>query len=426
MSLEKRLLEFRKKFISLWDFNLFKIAIFIQIGYITITIIFFFTIFYKQNDFIVFYNSGRRILFDINDLYLRESEHFFFRYFPLSAIFYIPFSLFNFNFGYITFLFFNLLLNIGICLNIYKIINLIRPEEKKSEEKIARYVALFLGAAPQVNNYILGQNNLLVAFFILWAIYIFIKKNSLKWDFFASILIGVSITIKPIIFLAIPFLLVVNYRLKEKKFKVNLKTSIIRLVGIGLFLLPNIVLFYCLPHLWEGFISNNFGGAHITEIRHSFSITKLILNFLVYYSIPFNQIAIILTLLLVFGTFGYLIFLISNIQKKSVIYGMTIGIIIMLLIYFDSWDHHLLIVIPLLILIIFDLPEDSNISNLYLKPGLIFFVFLDLIFMGVWFMIKNWFPYNFLATLFLVLSFYGICKYLLKNKFFINESKNNY
>ena len=415
MNLEGKLIEFREKILNLWKYPFFKFAILVQIGYIVVSVILFLTIFYNENDFIVFYNAGKRLLFDIDNLYLKENEIFFFRYFPLSAIFYIPFSLLDFNTGFLSLMIFNLIMNIAICTFMYKIIELIKNKDDIREENVARYFALFLGASPQVNNYILGQNNLIVIFLILWAVYLFIKRSTLTWDFFASILIGISIAIKPITLMAVPFLIVLNYSIKERKFNLNMKKSVVRLIGISIFLFPNIIFFVVNPKLWEGFLSNNFAGTNIIELRHSFSITKLIINMLVFFNLPVNQTLILLVLLCFFGSIGLVIVLLSNHAKKTLIYGLTLGIIIMLLVYFDSWDHHLLIIIPLLIILIFDLPENSEIKNKLIKPGLIYYVFLDLVFMGIWYVVKPWFPYNFLATLFLCLDFYGISKYLLKN-----------
>ncbi|TFF87173.1 MAG: DUF2029 domain-containing protein, partial [Promethearchaeota archaeon] len=167
MNLKQKLTNFGKKFSGLWKYTFFKIAILVQIGYIIVSTILFLSIFYSQNDFIVFYNAGKNILFDIDTLYFKDDNQFFFRYFPLSAIFYIPFSLFDFISGYFAFMGFNLILNIGICINMYKLIKLFNNKDNLSEENMARYFALFLGASPQVNNYVLGQNNLLVIFLIL-------------------------------------------------------------------------------------------------------------------------------------------------------------------------------------------------------------------------------------------------------------------
>lgn len=421
MNLENKITNLREEFLRLWKYRFFKVAILVQIGYIIVSFILFFTIFYTQNDFTVFYNAGNRFIFNIDNLYTQENSDFFFRYFPLSAIFYVPFSIFGFNFGYIVFTVFNFILNIGICVYIYKIIILIKRDDQISEGKIARYLALFLGATPHVNNYVLGQNNLIVIFLMLWAIFLFIKYNTFQWNFYASILLGISICIKPITFLVIPFLIVLNYNIQDKKFTFHLKRSLVRCIGALLFLLPNILIFYYNPELWEGFITNNLGGGNIIEIKHSFSLTKIILNILIVLNAPYNQILILLLFLLIFGIFGFIAFTLANNGRRLILYGLTLGMEIMLLVYFDSWNHHLLILIPLLILILFDLPQDSEIGRLYLKPSLYFFIFFDLIFMGIWFLIKPWFPYNFPSTIFLLISFYGICRVLYENS--INKKR---
>ncbi|MBD3216272.1 MAG: DUF2029 domain-containing protein [Candidatus Lokiarchaeota archaeon] len=401
---------------KLGKYSFFKIAIVVQIGYIIVALSLFFTVFYSTNDFTVFYDAGNRVIFNIDKLYFRENNDFFFRYLPLSALIYTPFSLLGFNVSYITFMFFNLALNVGICIYIYKIITLINTNRNACDERMARYISLFLGASPQVNNYILGQNNLIVIFLILMAIFLFIKHNSIQGDFLGSFLIGISICVKPIAFLAVPFLLIMNYEVKERKIRLDVKKSLMRTVGALLFLLPNVAVFYLKPALWDGFLSNNFAGGNIIEIKHSFSLTKLILNGFTFFNIPVNQTIIFLSLLFLIGITGFLFYILDNTNRKSILYGLSLGMLVLLLVYYDTWDHHLLIIIPLFILIIFDIPNDSKIAKNYLKPSLYFFVFIDLIFMGIWYLMKAWFPFNFPPTIFLMLSFYGIIKFISSEK----------
>ncbi|MBD3201151.1 MAG: DUF2029 domain-containing protein [Candidatus Lokiarchaeota archaeon] len=415
MGIQKVMVEYKNKFLMLWRFTFIKIAILIQIGYLIVSTFLFFTVFSSENDFILFYNAGYRIINDINNLYLKESIDFFFRYFPFSAFFYTPFSLWDFTFGYFSFMMFNLLLNIGICILIYKIIK-ITTSKRIDKERLSRFLALFLGAAPQVNNYILGQNNLLVIFVLLASLYIFIKYNSLKYEFLASLLIGISINIKPITILIIPFLLVFLYHSKKDKIIIFIKRTISSLIGVSLILLPNIFLFFYFPKLWEGFINNNFGGVNIVSINHSFSISKLILNLFVFFNLPYNQFIILLISLLLFGGFSLYLFGKCFSNENSLIFGFAYGILIMLLAYFDSWNHHLLVLIPLLIIILFNIPENGKISTFYFKPSLLYYVFLDLLFMGIWFSLRQWFPFNFVSTVFLILNFYGISKYLNRSK----------
>ena len=104
------------------------------------------------------------------------------------------------------------------------------------------------------------------------------------------------------------------------------------------------------------------------------------------------------------------------------IYGFLLGITIMLLVYFDSWDHHLLILTPLLIVALFNLPKDSEITKKFIIPGFFALNFLNLIFIGVWVLTISYFPYNFVSTVFLLLILYGIGIYSLKSNKNIRES----
>jgi hypothetical protein len=108
-----------------------------------------------------------------------------------------------------------------------------------------------------------------------------------------------------------------------------------------------------------------------------------------------------------------LIFTLRRFKENSIIYGYCFGIIIMLLAYFDSWNHHLLNLTPILIIIIFNLPRQSKLTE-PIKWSLIFLSFFDLAFVGIWYLIYPLFPYNFESTFFLLLTFYTISKYCLK------------
>jgi hypothetical protein len=332
-------------------------------------------------------------------------------------MFFVPFYLLGFDLGFILFHILNLILNILICNVLYKIINLIKAEDhEKDDKRIILYLSLYLMAVPHIFNYILGQINLYVTYFILLSLYIFLKYNELRWQFIGSFILGLSIILKPTALFMIPFLLIINFDFKSrKKLTIDFSRTIIRLVGAILPLSLNIVLFLMYPKLWEGFIETNFTGSNPLTLNFSFSITKIIINFCYIYNIPFNQLFILIGVLSVVGGLGFIIFILGRFdQNFAIIYGLTFGIVIMLLGYFDSWDHHLLNLIPLLIIITFNLPRQSEITNNYIKKGFFFFSFFDLAFMGIWFFTTLlWFPYNFASTIFLLLIFYGISKYSL-------------
>ncbi len=147
------------------------------------------------------------------------------------------------------------------------------------------------------------------------------------------------------------------------------------------------------------------------------------------YNIPFNQIYVLGFVLGIVGLLGYIIFLFGKYHERdSIIYGFTFGLVITLLVYYDSWNHHLLNLIPLLIIIIFNLPRHSEITNKYIKKGFFFFSFFDLAFMGLWFLTVKWFPYNFASTVFLILIFYGLSKHSLypEEKYSVDKYTKKY
>lgn len=265
---------------------------------------------------------------------------------------------------------------------------------------------------PHVLNYIYGQINLYITFFILLSLYIFLKFSDFKWQFIGSLILGISIIIKPTAIFLIPFLIIINFDLKNKKLKFDFFKSIIRLVGVSTPILLNLIFFFLYPSLWNGFLDTNFTGSNPIALNFSFSITKLITNFCYFFNIPFNQLFILIVVLGIVGGFGFIAFILRRFEENTIIYGYFFGISIMLLVYFDSWDHHLLNLTPILIIIIFNLPRHSEITK-PIKVSMFFLNFFDLAFVGIWYLTYPLFPYNFESTFFLILTFYAISKYCL-------------
>lgn len=406
---------------ELWSFKIFRYAIILHGIYFIISLVLTLTVFRYQNDFRVYFRVGEVFINDIRGLYdpLNFMGMWPFRYFPLSGLLFVPFYLLGFEIGYVIFNIFNVLLNLLICIVLYKIIILIRGKNHEEEEnRVLLYISLYLISIPQVFNYILGQINLYVSLLILISLYLFLKYNNNKWNFIASFILGISVNIKPITLFLIPFLIMINFDREEKKIKIESFKSLIRLSGFILPVLLNIIMFLIYPELLEGFLNVNITGEETILKNHSFSITKLIQNLLVFIGFSQTQLQsfqlpIFITILLIFAGTGFLIYFIRRFNNYSLIFGYTFGILIMLLGYFDSWDHHLLILTPLLIIMIFNFPRSSNITKKFIKPSFFFLSFLDLVFMGIWFIIQDYFPFNFVSTIFLLLIFYGVSKYCL-------------
>lgn len=411
------LTKIKKRFIELWNYKIFKFSIIIHSLYILVCSILIIFWFQNFSDFKVFYKATEVFLTDITDLYNPMNYPYPYRYFPLSIIIFIPFYFMGFELGFIIFTLFNLFLNILISIIVYKIIMLIRGEDHEKEDKrIIYYISLYAIGLPQISNYFLGQNNLVVIFLILSSLLIFLRKENLKWQFVASLLIGISIVVKPITITLIPFLLLVNIDLRRKRFKIDYIKSFIRILGCLAPFALNLIYFFLFPKLWQDFLLINFTGVEPVELNFSFSVSKVIINFYYFIGVPYNQVLIILVVLLIFGGLGFLIYIFRRFSKNALIYGYILGILITLIVYFDTWDHHLLNLTPLLLIILFNLPRNSKITKRIIKPSFIFFNFFNLVFIGLFVLFNDIFPLNFIPMLFLLLTFYGIAQYCIIQK----------
>ncbi len=415
------LISVKRKFNRFWEEKIFRIAVLLHLFYYFLSIILFFTVLSEKNDFLIFYKSGKIFLNDINNLYNQTYYLWDFRYFPLSALFFVPFSLIDFRLAFVLFNTLNLFLNFLIIMLLYKIIKRVRGKDhEQNDKRIILYISIYLMGVPHVLNYIYGQINLFITLFILISLIIFLTYKSNVWQFIGSFILGVSIIIKPTSIFLIPFLLILHFDLEKRKLKIDFSKSFIRIFGVILPVLSNFVLFAAFPKLWEDFLETNFTGSNPIALNFSYSLTKLITNFCYLYNIPFSQLTILLVSVGFFGGIGFIIFVSIRRKQNSILYGYTFGILIMLLTYFDSWDHHLLNLTPLLIIIIFNLPRKTELLN-YIKPSLFFFNFFDILFVGIWYLTYPLFPYNFVGTFFLILALFGVIKYcLVKNK----KSKN--
>jgi len=399
----------------LWDQKIFRYAIFIHSFYFFLSIILFFLFYKEKNDFLIFYQVGDIFLNDIENLYNQANYLWDFRYFPLSAIFFIPFSILSFEIAFVVFNIFNVLLNILISIILYKVIILVRFKDHEDDDRrVIIYLCIYLMGLPHVLNYVYGQINSYITLFILVSLYIFIKYEEIKWQLVGSVILGISIIIKPTAIFLIPFLIILKYDREKRKLNFNFSTSAVRLMGVILPVLLNFILFFMYPPLWQGFLETNFTGNNPAALNFSFSISKLIINFCYLLNIPFNQLYILIGVIFIIGGIGFIVFILRKTNKNSIIYGFAFGITIMLLAYYDSWDHHLLNLTPILIIILFNLPRYSVITK-SIKSSLIFFSFFDLAFVGIWYVIYPLFPFNFEGTFFLLVSFYAIYKCLVNN-----------
>ncbi|MBY9009596.1 MAG: DUF2029 domain-containing protein [Candidatus Lokiarchaeota archaeon] len=412
----------KKRLAELWNLKIVKYTILIHFFYFFLSLILTLFVFRTQSDFYVYYRVGEIYVNDPNNLYnpAYYVDVWPFRYFPLSALLFVPYYLMGFNLGFIMFNLINLLLNIFISIILFKIILIIRRKDhEKENRRVILYICLYLISLPQVFNYVLGQINLYVTLLILLSLFIFLKFKEIKFQLLASIVLGISIIIKPTTIFMIPFIINLNYNFEKKRITFDIKLSFLRLFGVLLPLSLNIIMFLIYPDLLNGFLTTNFTGSETVLLNHSFSITKIISNMLLYIGFPSNELNVLpifISVLLILGCLGLIIFIFRRFNKNYLIYGYTFGMLIMFLAYFDSWDHHLLNLTPLLIIMLFNLPRNSEITRKYIKPSFFFLSFLGLVFTGIFWLTDTFFPFNFASTIFLVLIYIGVSRYcLLKN-----------
>ena len=405
---------------ELWKFKAFRYSVFLHSFYFIFSVIMTILVFRNNSDFYVYYKVGGIFVNNPTDLY---NPAFYidtwpFRYLPLSALMFVPYYFLGFDLGFIVFNLINLLLNILISIILYKIIILVRGTDHESHDKrVILYICLFLIGLPQIFNYILGQINLYVTLFILLSLFIFIKYSDIKWQLIASIILGISIIIKPTTVFMIPFIILLGYDYEKKKIKLEFTKSFIRLLGVILPLLLNLILFFIYPNLLNGFLAANFTGSETVLLNHSFSITKIISNMLLYLGVPSDELSVLpifLVVLLVIGGLSFIFYIFRRSNVNSMIVGYLFGILIMFLAYFDTWDHHILQIAPLLIISLFNLPRNSELTRKYIKPGFFFLNFFGLVFTGIFWLIRPFFPFNFASTLFLILIFIGVSQHCLK------------
>ncbi len=181
----------------------FLFAVTLNVIYLVITFIFFFYLESPlmssiNSDYLTFYNAGLRVIDDLPNLYNLPITIFPFRYLPISAYFFTPFSLLGLKLGFFVYQIFNFTLNLVVIYLIYKIIKIYLKTDKKlnisyklnkfkdvfyepDNESILHQSGMLLIMLPQFMNYFLGQINILVSFFILISLYYFLK-DSLKYD----------------------------------------------------------------------------------------------------------------------------------------------------------------------------------------------------------------------------------------------------
>ena len=417
----------------------FFIACIVNAFYLVLTFIFFYFLDsplmnIDENDYLSFYYAGLNVIEDLPNLYNSSLSPFPFRYLPLSAYFFTPFSILGLKISYFVFQIFNFVLNILLIFLIYKIIQIYKSLcndsifnyklnnfrdlfDKEENESVLHQSAIFLIMLPQFMNYFLGQINILVSVFILSSLFYFLK-GGLKNELIGGILLGLGISIRPTLIFVIPFIIALNYNKTTKEIHFQIKETFLRLVGPIFLLLISGLYFLIFPQMLTDFININLTGEFTyttegaLEINPSFSLTRIVLIFLSLVNLDVNGFLIFLLISLLILTPIYLFFYKNSNQPISLINGYLAGILVMLIVYFDTWPHHLVVLAPFLIFFIL-IHKDFKFYRL-LKYSYYLLAALAVVFWVIFYLTYEVFPFNIGGLILLMVVYFLITVYYKK------------
>lgn len=414
----------------------FLMACIVNSFYLILTFIFFYLLdnplmSINDNDYLSFYYAGLNVFKDLPNLYNSLLSPFPFRYLPISAYFFTPFSILGLEIGYFVFQIFNFFLNILIIYLIYRIIqmywklsnssnshyelNSFKDIFKKPEnESILHQNAVLLIMAPQFMNYFLGQINILVLIFILSSLFYFLKGGT-RNDLLGGLLLGLGVSIRPTLLFILPFLIVLRYNRETRKIFFNFKTTVLRLLGSMIIILISGIYFLIYPQMLVDFIDVNLTGKYTyaieggLEINPSFSLTRIILIFLQLIGVSINGFLIFIIITLVILVPIYFLYIQMSTQPINLINGYLAGILVTLIVYFDSWPHHLVVLAPFLIFFLL-IHKDFKYRRL-IKYCHYLLAILVVVFWGIFYLTYEFFPFNIGGLILLMLLYYSLVVY---------------
>jgi hypothetical protein len=384
-----------------------------------------------ENDYLTFYYAGLNALEDLPNLYNSSLSPFPFRYLPLSAYFFTPFSLLGLRLGYFVFQTFNFLLNILIIYLFYKVIQIYKNSyntskfnyklnnfrdifDKEENESVLHQTALFLIMLPQFMNYFLGQINILVTIFLLSSIFYFMKSG-VRNDLIGGFLLGLGILIRPSLIFILPFITLLRYDKVSKKLIFNFKKTVMRLLGPIVLLLISGIYFLIHPQMLTDFIAVNLTGEYTyttaegLEINPSFSLTRIVLIIFQLFQLDLNGFLVFIVISLLIFIPIYFLYIQNWNHPESLINGYLLGLLVLLIVYFDSWPHHIVIFTPFLIFFIL-INKEFRYYKLF-KYLHYLIAILMVIFWGIYYLTYMFFPINAGGLILLMLLYYCLILY---------------
>jgi hypothetical protein len=312
---------------------------------------------FSMVDFEVYYRAANRILAQQKLYQIASDGHYLFHYSPNAGVFFIPFTFFKLNVAkYLYWIFLTLIFFYGLRLFsslIYKTTSYSFSEKNKDWLIISSLFAVLTHIHLELH---LGQVNLLLL--IMYLILIYSLYNDRKVLF--SLILSISIFIKPFGLIFIPYLIV------KGKYR-ELLLSIFFLVGLSF--LP--ILFY---HSFESYIelytswylelNDEINAKQNILSPHNHTIFSIIARFTPLKYILVNKTYSIVYQFMILLSIGVFVlkFITYNTSKSDIISEMSILIGLIPLLAFTN-DNAFLFVLPIVVY----LAINNHLMNLKIK-----------------------------------------------------------
>jgi len=317
------------------------------------------------NDFRIFYQSAQILLEQPEYLYSSSIYNMPFRYFPFFSLLFIPYTFIPFE---ITFIIHITLMAIIHIASFYIIFILSSKILKVQFDTKIKRDLLFLNLMTPLLAILLliGQITEIFIFFILISILILENDNlnryKLKFkDFILGFLLGLSVSFKPFAFLLIPFFLKIYISYKSRAYEFEIKETLIASCGFFLAISVNIIYWILYPNLIFDFIMINFN----TQLPNypSSSITRIIIIMLNALNIQVPEALVMLILFLCLYSFLFFFYIQQPIKQKNHSLFVGMSMLLILIIFPDSWFLNFLILFMIFIPGYLKIEEDLTFEN---------------------------------------------------------------
>ncbi len=350
--------------------NALKVSLFLNLIYVVITISCFFIVpiftpienTIIANDYRIFYQSAQTIMENPMLLYTLPDYNMPFRYLPLFALLFIPYTFIPFEVGFVIHTF---LLGIIQTASFY-LIYIISTHfyNIKYNTKIKRDLLFLVMMAPlQVPMILMGQISHIFIFLMLILLLLIEnareKRYYIKYQYISTgLILGLGISFKPFAILIIPFLAKLVITFDAKRIKINFGILFKLLLGLAITHIINVIYVFIYPGLVQEFLNIN-STAQILNYPSS-SLTRIIS--VVFGSFSIEPIVMIILTFILYG-FIYSVYLITPSEKVN--YPSYFGMVLLLvmIIFTDSWFLNFLIWFMLVFSGLFQYEDEINLIS---------------------------------------------------------------